>query len=223
MPSVNHIVKRSPFLQDVYDGLSATPKYLSSKYFYDEKGSMLFQQIMRMPEYYPTDCEYEIFDSHKAGILRLFADGIDHFRLIEFGAGDGLKTKVLLKYFLDQDVSFTYSPIDISGSALTQLADDLHISWPQLVVDPFKGDYFEALHKLSAQTSERKAVLFLGSNIGNFTEERALDFLRSIRKDLRTGDRLLVGFDLKKDPHTILTAYDDPQGNSWSRLSWGHS
>ncbi|MEL6731014.1 MAG: L-histidine N(alpha)-methyltransferase [Bacteroidota bacterium] len=212
MSSVNHVVKKTPFVQDVLEGLTASPKHLSSKYFYDEKGSVLFQQIMRMPTYYPTDCEYEIFDKQKAEIHQLFAEGVDNFRIVEFGAGDGLKTKVLLDYFLQQDIHFTYSPIDISGSALTQLSEDLGTRWPNLDVDPFKGDYFEALHKLSAQTSERKAVLFLGSNIGNFTEPKAMAFLTSISEDLNPGDRLLIGFDLKKDPHTILQAYDDPEG-----------
>jgi len=200
------------FAEDVKKGLTSTPKYLSSKYFYDDKGSELFQQIMRMPSYYPTDMEFEIFQTHKDKILEYFSEGEAAFQLLEFGAGDGLKTKILLDYFQQQKASFTYCPIDISAAAVNQLEEDLQVKWPKLPLDSFIGDYFKALEAFSKKSDSRKAVLFLGSNIGNFTDSQALHFLQSMAEELRQGDKVLIGFDLKKDPKVILRAYNDPEG-----------
>ncbi|MCI4668747.1 MAG: L-histidine N(alpha)-methyltransferase [Bacteroidia bacterium] len=200
------------FSKDVREGLIDNPKHISSKYFYDERGSELFRQIMRMPSYYPTDLEFEIFQNQKARILKHFAEGSEAFQMIEFGAGDGLKTKILLSHFLKEKVQFSYSPIDISGSAVENLTEDLEKEFPNLILNPFIGDYFKALHEFSQKSKKRKAVLFLGSNIGNFTETQAIHFLSSLGAELNSGDKLLIGFDLKKDPNVILAAYNDPEG-----------
>ncbi|MCD8496409.1 MAG: L-histidine N(alpha)-methyltransferase [Bacteroides graminisolvens] len=114
---------QSQFAQDIIEGLSRTPKKLSSKYFYDEIGDKLFQDIMNMPEYYLTDAEYNIFETHKQKILHLI--GNKSFDLIELGAGDGTKTKVLLRHFLEQGADFQYRPIDISENVLLDLENDL--------------------------------------------------------------------------------------------------
>ncbi len=199
---------------DILNGLKASPKFMSSKYFYDDKGSELFQAIMRMPEYYPTDCEFEIFQTYQEELLaasQKAANG-NSFRLVEFGAGDGFKTKVLLEHFLTGQADFTYTPIDISGGALRNLQADLTAQWPDLHVKPFEADYFEALHTLNETSDECKLVLFLGSNLGNFTLPQAQEFLKAINENLHPGDLLLLGLDLKKDPHVILPAYDDAQG-----------
>lgn len=198
------------FARDVLEGLSRTPKKLSSKYFYDERGDKLFQQIMRMPEYYLTDCELEIFESRKEAILQ--AIGIDHFQLLELGAGDGMKTKVLLRYFLERGVDFQYQPVDISRNVLLELEESLKAELPGLRVKSLQGDYFEVLHELHGGSGKPKVVLFLGANIGNYTLEEARSFLTAIQAELNPGDRLLIGFDLKKDPDTILNAYNDPAG-----------
>lgn len=200
------------FAEDVRRGLSATPKHIPSQYFYDAKGSELFQQIMRAPEYYLTRAEYEIFETQAAEILEVFRKGGEPFRLIEFGAGDGLKTKLLLRHFLDAGASFTYTPIDISGEALRQLAQSLAREMPNLVVEPFEGEYFTALHKLSAAADMRQVVLFLGSNIGNFTEQKAINFLRAVRSELHQTDLFMLGYDLKKDPARVRAAYNDAGG-----------
>ncbi len=202
----------SDFQQDVLDGLSANPKILSSKYFYDKRGSELFQDIMRMPEYYPTDVEYEIFQTHKHSLLEIFSPNGRPFRLVEFGAGDGLKTKVLLSHFLNEHADFTYMPIDISKDVLDLLYDDLKSQFPNLSVQPIVNDYFKAMKKVNKLDDTPKAVLFLGSNIGNFIENEAISFLRRLRTLLSPSDILLTGFDLKKDPKIILDAYDDPSG-----------
>ena len=200
----------SDFARDVRDGLSRQPKMLSSKYFYDEAGDKLFQRIMAMPEYYLTDCELEIFQAQRADILR--ALGEQPFDLIELGAGDGLKTQVLLEHFLEEKVDFAYRPIDISGHVLDLLTETLAQRWPKLEVDPVQGDYFTALSRMSSDNRRRKVVLFLGSNIGNFDQQQAAGFLRRLRSHLAPGDLTLIGFDLKKDPAVILAAYNDPAG-----------
>lgn len=198
------------FANDIAEGLSREPKKLSSKYFYDKKGDELFQAIMRMPEYYLTDCEYSILKDQKSEILQ--AIGRTDFELIELGAGDGYKTKVLLEYLLEEDIPFVYRPIDISRNVLDVLQADLHQSWPELTVRPLRGDYFRMLEQLQSEDGHRKVVLFLGANIGNYTRKEALRFLENLRKQLDPEDLLLIGFDLKKDPDTILSAYNDPAG-----------
>lgn len=199
------------FSQDILEGLTSTPKYLSSKYFYDEKGDELFQQIMNLDEYYLTNCEFEILDSYKDRLLSLFASGSDRFNLVEFGAGDGYKTKVLLRHFVENQADFNYVPIDISGNVLKILKDSLKEEIPGLSVKPIQDDYFKALKKLDNQGT-RNVVLFLGSNIGNFTGDQSVEFLKALRKGLHKNDLLLIGFDLKKDPSVILKAYDDSDG-----------
>ncbi|EAY27897.1 L-histidine N(alpha)-methyltransferase [Microscilla marina] len=206
-------VLNDTFATDVIEGLSSTPKFLSSKYFYDEKGDAIFQQIMDMPSYYLTKSEHEIFNTHKQALLSLFSDRQQAFHLIEFGAGDGMKTKVLLEHFLQQKACFRYLPIDISENVLSILVNDLEINFPGLEVEPLANEYFEALDILNEQQrTERKIILFLGSNIGNFLHNEAIEFLRQMRKHLRPDDLLLIGFDLKKDPQIILDAYNDKEG-----------
>lgn len=200
------------FAQDVLKGLTATPKHLSSKYFYDEKGDALFQQIMELEEYYLTRTEYSILDNNKQELLDAINGSSTPFELIEFGAGDGLKTKILLRHFLNEGADFKYLPIDISQNALDKLSDDLAGELPGLTVNGLQGEYFEALKSLSEVDKTKKLVLFLGSNIGNFTNEQAASFLNQLATSLNTGDMLLIGIDLKKDPDTILDAYNDKQG-----------
>ncbi|UXX77960.1 L-histidine N(alpha)-methyltransferase [Reichenbachiella carrageenanivorans] len=206
------IIKNKQFLTDVHKGLSDEPKHLSSKYFYDKKGDELFQQIMHMEEYYLTNAELDIFQTHKCEIAQLFAPNKEPFNLIEFGAGDGMKTKVLLKELLDHEIPFDYVPIDISQNALDQLNQSLTKEMPALSFKGIQGDYFEVLNLLKEGNNKRNVVLFLGSNIGNFTNEEALSFTSEISDKLNTGDLLLIGVDLKKEPRKILLAYNDPAG-----------
>ncbi|MEM7548713.1 MAG: L-histidine N(alpha)-methyltransferase [Bacteroidota bacterium] len=207
-------METTTFLEDVDRGLSSSPKYLSSKYFYDDQGDKIFQQIMELDEYYLTKSEYEVFEQNKDQILEAFKNGSsDRFQLLEFGAGDGYKTKVLLRYFLEMKVDFTYLPIDISSSVLKGLEESLLEELPGLSVCGVAGDYFKVLKKLGEhQDSYRNVVLFLGANIGNFPLSVSKDFFNNIRKNLGPKDLFLVGFDLKKDPRKILNAYNDDSG-----------
>lgn len=202
----------SDFYQDVISGLSRHPKKLSSKYFYDKKGDELFQEIMDLDEYYLTRAEFEIFSLQADTILSHFSPDGAPFNLIEFGAGDGLKTKLLLHYFTQKGANFQYLPIDISQNALDGLKESLKEEIPKLNIDTLQGDYFEVLDQLSHQTDQRNILLFLGSNIGNFNRKEAERFLTHVHQDLHQGDLLMIGVDLKKEPSKILSAYADQKG-----------
>lgn len=204
------------FASDVDKGLSTEKKFLPSKYFYDKQGDELFQQIMALDEYYPFRCELDIFTNKKDQLLKAFAGKgsvPEKFQLVEFGAGDGYKTKILLNDFIAKGANFEYDPIDISGNILNILKSDLNKNIPDLKVNPITGDYFEALQYLNNKTEKlNKIILFLGGNIGNFTHQEAINFLHSVGRYMSTKDRLLIGFDLKKNPDLILNAYNDKQG-----------
>jgi dimethylhistidine N-methyltransferase len=200
------------FYADVIAGLQAEPKHLNSKYFYDANGDKLFQELMNCPEYYPTNCELEIFSEKTAEICdALIADG-DAFDLIELGAGDATKSTYLLKYLLDKKADFTYLPIDISDNVISYLNITLPVTLPGIKITGLNGEYFEMLNKAAAISPRRKVVLFLGSNIGNMPLEAAIEFCRELRNNLSEGDMVLIGMDLKKDPRVILAAYNDKDG-----------
>jgi len=165
-----------------------------------------------MPEYYLTDSELEIFQTQKAEIYQAFSAHSSSFELVELGAGDGLKTKILLSYFLSQEAKFEYAPIDISQTAVEQLISDLKTSHPQIQTRGLIGDYFLLLEQLNNHEDQNKIILFLGSNIGNFKDNEALKFLAQIKKGMKDKDQLFIGFDLKKEPQLILDAYSDPHG-----------
>lgn len=198
------------FADEVAAGLSRSPKRLPCKYLYDAQGSRLFQEIMDLEEYYPTRCETEILDRRKNDISEIV--GERDFNLVELGAGDGAKTKILLRHFLDLGLHFRYVPIDISISAIEGLTRDLGREFGDLAVEGMATDYFEGLTWLSQMNHRTNLVLFLGSNIGNFAPHESFAFLSNLRNSLNVGDYVLVGFDLKKDLNTLLLAYNDPKG-----------
>jgi len=198
--------------KDVIDGLSTKPKSLPSKYFYDDKGSQIFQKIMKMPEYYLSDCELEIFNIHKKQISNYFNPDNNLFDIIELGAGDGTKTKVLLKYLLENGSRFKYIPIDISEKAVHYLTTNLNNTFPNLNIEERAGDYFEMMEDINRFDKNPKHILFLGSNIGNYSISESIDFFRKIADVMNAADQLFIGFDLVKAPSVILNAYNDKQG-----------
>jgi len=204
--------KNNQFLDDVIAGLKAPQKYLKSKYFYDANGDKLFQDLMNCEEYYPTKCELEIFSEKTQEICEaIIADG-DAFDLIELGAGDATKSSYLLKYLLEQKADFTYLPIDISENVIDYLNSTLPVTLPGLPINGLRGEYFEMLEKAASISNKRKVVMFLGSNIGNMTVEEATAFCLELHNHLSAGDLMLIGFDLKKNPKTVLAAYNDKEG-----------
>ncbi len=198
------------FAADVLAGLSGNPKTLHSKYFYDDRGSRLFEQIMELPEYYPTRTEALILENHKEYLLEALQG--HHWHLVDLGAGDAAKTRILIDCFYREGLSFEYVPADISPYALDDLTARLRTGYPNLRVRRVAGDYQHAIGWMGRHLEGRKLVLFLGSNIGNFTEPETLRFLQSIHRTMGAGDRLLVGFDLRKEGHVIHRAYNDAAG-----------
>lgn len=212
MNSKDQKVLVSSFEKEVSEGLTAFPKYLSSKFFYDEVGDELFQQIMALPEYYLTRTEYEIFETRKSDIIQSFDADNEGFDLIELGAGDGKKTKVLLQELLNQGNDFTYTPIDISENAINGLIKNLSLEMPEVTVEGEVGEYFEVLDRLKHMSNRKKVIMVLGSNIGNLLHPRAIQFLKKLCNAMHTGDFLFMGFDQKKHPQKVLDAYNDKSG-----------
>jgi dimethylhistidine N-methyltransferase len=200
------------FLNDVLQDLGQTPKSLRSKYFYDDAGDQLFQKIMSCEEYYPTRCEAEILSTNAADIAETLQNGFQKFDLIELGAGDATKTTLLLKELMARQADFSYMPIDISSSIIDYLNDHLPKAIPGLKVKALNGEYFDMVDQAKRLSSSHKVVLFLGGNIGNMPPEEALAFCRKLRSVLHEGDLVFLGFDLKKHPKVIRSAYDDANG-----------
>jgi len=204
----------SALASDTLKGLSSSPRYLLSKYFYDDAGSAIFQEIMKMPEYYLTRCEQEILNTHKASIAASFFKDNKSFSLVELGSGDGFKTKILLQYMARSNVQFHYIPMDISQKANDILYETVKKEIPEIEIHPRTGDYFTHLSDLNGFAFSRKILLFLGSNIGNFSRNETNEFLNQISSFTNKGDKVLIGFDLKKDPKVIMDAYNDPHGHT---------
>lgn len=195
------------FREDVLAGLSHRQKSLPPKYFYDAAGSKLFERICRLTEYYPTRTELTLTRRHLRDIAEFVGEDA---ALIEFGSGEGLKTRLLLKALQPA----VYIPVDISEAALRDAARRLRREFPDLPIRPAAGDFQHPL-KLplrSGSRHERRVVYFPGSTIGNLTPKEALTFLRASRRLVRSGGAMLVGVDLKKDPAVLHAAYNDARG-----------
>jgi L-histidine Nalpha-methyltransferase len=209
---IHNLVKRDPragLAEDVRKGLAAQPKRFLPKYFYDELGSQLFEAICLLPEYYLTRAENEIFQRY-AGEIAGSVDG--HVTLVEMGSGSASKTRAIIEALLRRQSGLLFMPVDISASALESSSRILLQSYPPLKIEAYAADYFAGLAELGKKPRQRTLALFLGSNISNFDLEEALRFLRALRSVLRTGDALLLGADLKKDPAILEAAYNDSLG-----------
>ncbi len=198
------------FASDVLVGLSQIPKRLSSRYFYDERGSRLFQKIMGLPEYYLTACEFDILKSQTDAFSSLMEG--ESFNLVELGAGDGRKTSILLEHFLKKHFAFQYIPIDISEASMKTITGLLNKKFPELTSKGIVAEYFDGLKWLNHMNSRRNMVLFLGSNLGNFDKAHSRAFLHNLWNALNNGDFAVIGFDLKKDIDLMLKAYSDAEG-----------
>lgn len=210
---IHNLVRFDPFAgfaEDVRRGLSATPKSLSPKYFYDELGSQLFDAICLTPEYYLTRAENEIIECYADEIVGSLAD---EKILLEMGSGSASKTRLIIEALLKKQSHLLFMPVDISASALESSSRILLQSFPRLSIEAYAAEYFDALAVLSKRGLRRRTLaLFLGSNISNFGREEAPKFLRALRRVLKTGDALLLGADLKKDRKVLEPAYDDALG-----------
>ncbi|HEY4024570.1 MAG TPA: L-histidine N(alpha)-methyltransferase [Pseudonocardiaceae bacterium] len=191
---------------DVLAGLTAEPKTLPPKWFYDARGSELFEQITALPEYYPTRAEREILATYAAEI----AATTGARSLVELGSGSSEKTRLLLTALRDHGTLETFVPLDVSGSALRESAAAIAADYPGLTVHGVLGDFTEHLDLLPG--SAPRVVAFLGGTIGNLVPAERAKFLAGVRSVLNAGEWLLLGSDLVKDRDTLVHAYDDAAG-----------
>jgi L-histidine Nalpha-methyltransferase len=194
---------------DALLGLTATPKTLPPTWFYDARGSDLFEQITALPEYYPTRTEAALLTAHVDEIAALSGAGT----LVELGSGSSAKTRLLLDAFLRAGALRRYVPQDVSESALRQALDALAVDYPALRLHGVVGDFTRHLHRLPAGAGDdRRLVAFLGGTIGNLRPAQRAAFLRGLREVLAPGEQLLLGAGLVTDPATLVAAYDDAAG-----------
>ena len=193
--------------EDVRTGLAACPKSLPPKYFYDEHGSWLFEEICKTPEYYLTRSENALL----AEIAGTVIDAVRPSRILELGSGSSRKTENLLRACSDQRCYAHYESFDVCTEMLLHAAERLVSEHAWLNVDVLVGDYLHDLQRISEAEGTR-LVLFLGSTIGNFDEHEAITFLRSLRSVMSDDDRLLLGLDRVKDIGVLNAAYNDAAG-----------
>lgn len=192
--------------RDVAHGLSRTPKELPAKWFYDERGSELFEEITQLDEYYPTRRERSILSLHADEIAKAASAGT----LMELGAGSGQKTRILLDALLDAGSLETYIPVDVSGDYLQESAEKIAADYPDIRVHAVVADHDRHLQLLPSL--ERRLIAFLGSTIGNMAPRERGRFLGALRAIMRQGDTVLLGVDLVKDQGRLVRAYDDAKG-----------
>jgi L-histidine N-alpha-methyltransferase len=201
-------VHRHTFARDVAFGLTAPQKWLPPKYFYDERGSQLYEQICALPEYYLYRAEQEILSTYAAEIHA----EIGHLALVEFGSGNATKTRYLLKAYEWTGQPFRYCPVDISREILRDTANRLLREYTNIEIHAMHADFAGQPEVIEAFQLEKKAVAFFGSSLGNFTPEESIEFLRRTAAILGPEDVFLLGIDLKKSPAVLIPAYDDAQG-----------
>ena len=197
------------FAAEVRAGLTANPKSLPCRFFYDPEGSRLFESICELPEYYLTRAEAEIIEARSEQVVGMFPRGAT---LIELGSGSSAKTRRLIAEFLERDGRLLYIPVDISRSMLEASARALLAEFAGLQILAVAGEYQEAMGRLRRDFGLPKLILWLGSNIGNLDRLEAAAFLCCLRHLMTAEDRLLLGIDLRKDRRALEAAYDDAQG-----------
>jgi len=200
--------RRAQMIQDVLHGLTAYNKHLPSKYFYDGRGSDLFEEITKLPEYYLTRAETEILQAHVDEIVTAAQPD----EIVELGSGSSQKTRMLIEAMRRDAPGRRYVPIDISSDALEAAATGLCADYPWLEIDGHIGDFLADLGKLRRRGS--RLIIFLGSTIGNYVPTLRYSLFRSVARALEDGDSFLLGIDLVKDEPTMRAAYDDTRGVS---------
>lgn len=193
------------FRSDVLAGLAQVPKAIPARWFYDDAGSQLFEDITRLPEYYPTRAETEILTQRSADFAAMIGEGR---AVVEFGSGSSVKTPLLLSAINPA----AYVPLDIAGDFLRAAAADLAAKFPGLPVYPVEADFMRQVALPEEVAGLPKLGFFTGSTIGNMAARTAVDLLRNMRETLGVGSQLLIGMDLIKDESVLVAAYDDAAG-----------
>jgi L-histidine N-alpha-methyltransferase len=209
-------------VETVREGLTANPKKLPPWLFYDEAGSLLFEEITSLPEYYPTRLERGLFRAHASEMIAAAADG-QRLRLVELGAGSADKTRMLLAAAVELQGRVDYQPVDVSATALDSARARLAVELPAVHTVPMVADYTVDWVASPDERNQRQLLLWIGSSIGNFEPEQAIELLRRINDTMRPGDGLLLGVDLAPFPYAeqpegckcvcqLEAAYDDADG-----------
>lgn len=197
--------------RDLREGLTATPKRLPPYLFYDAAGSALYEEITRLPEYYPTRTERAILAAHANEIIARAAGDAVALHVVELGAGSAEKTTLLLRALVARQGGGVYLPVDVSGTALRAARERIEAEVPAVRVRPFEGRHLDAVGRIRA-LGPRRLVMFIGSSIGNYDDRDAAALLRGVREGLAPGCALLLGTDLRKSPSVLVPAYDDAAG-----------
>jgi dimethylhistidine N-methyltransferase len=197
------------FASEVLMGLSSKPKTISAKYFYDDVGSELFQKISQHKDYYLTKTEFQILERFGDSLAAFIK--VTEIDILELGVGDGHKSKLIIDSFLANGTKVNFYPIDISEKAMHLLGENLDES-QELNIHGIVADYFHGINYLKKISSNKKLVLFLGSNIGNFNKDQTKEFLKKLWLSLNSNDHVLIGYDLKKDISILNRAYNDSDG-----------
>ncbi|MHA2028633.1 MAG: L-histidine N(alpha)-methyltransferase [Candidatus Kariarchaeaceae archaeon] len=200
------------FAKDIFLGFMRSEKVIPSKYMYDTEGSKIYEEIMKLDDYYLVKAEYSSLSNSKEELCKVCSG--KKLNLIELGAGNGYKTRILINQLLEFNIDLQYTPVDISEGAMIELVDTLSKEIPNLKTTGIVGEYFDAMEYLQDNREEgvTNLVLFLGSNIGNFDFDDAVDFIFSLWRSLQIGDFVLMGFDLRKNIEQMINAYNDKQG-----------
>lgn len=196
------------FAEEIFSSLNTSPKFISPKFFYDKKGSDLFEKICTLPEYYPTRTEITILKKLQND-LPSYID--ENFRLIELGSGASVKTRLLLDVFTQLQKTTEYFPIDIS-EILTESSEQLLRDYDSLRITGIIDTYEGGLEFLKNYDNKKNLIIFLGSSYGNFTPNDGYQFLQKIESTMKPGDLFLIGLDLVKEKQILESAYDDSQG-----------
>jgi dimethylhistidine N-methyltransferase len=200
------LVRADPaFRRDVLAGLAAPIRAIPSRWFYDRRGSELFEEITRLPEYYLTRTEAPLLEAHSGEVGALAGAGS---AIVEFGSGSSTKTRILIEHSSPS----AYVPIDISGDFLREAAAEVAADFPALAVYPIEADFMRPITLPAEVAAAPKLGFFPGSTIGNMVAATAVDLLRAMKATLGVGAWLFIGLDRVKDPAELLRAYDDPQG-----------
>lgn len=202
----------TPFGIDVMIGLTSTPKFLSSKYFYDEKGSLIYEKLTQLPDYYIKRCELEIFSLHRKALSELICKEYKTFTLVDLVSGHSSKTKILIKQLLSDNIDFTFSPVDSSSQSLEKLCYGIKRKYPDIKIKALKRDNFDVIENLNHSNQQPRVILFLGSEIGKYSWHQSKEFLKQMSSKMSGRDKLLIGLDLKKDPGLIISAQIDHFG-----------
>ena len=209
--------------EDVIEGLTKKQKTLPAKYFYDSRGSQLFEQICELPEYYPTRTEASILRQYAGEIARITGD----CEMVELGSGSSTKTRLLLNAYQALKYACRYVAIDVSASILKDSAIQLQVEYPEVHIRGLIGTYEQAIAQLMPASLPSRMIFFLGSSMGNFTPPECNVFLNQITDVLAPGDYFLIGIDLQKPRGILEAAYNDSQGvtaafnlNMLDHLNW---